>query len=1144
MKNNYSFGFDIGCASVGWAVLDDKIIELGSNIFSEANSENNKKRRERRGSRRLVRRRKNRIRDFKVKFWNKYVEPKLSNEKHEEIIKYLDEKFHMLLINVVELKNKGLNEKMNIDELYFVLLNYIKHKGISYIDDEIDKEVVEEDVDISKMSNYAKALYNNNNELKENLPCQIQSKRFQSYGSYRGDKIVTNGMNKISLSNVFTVSSYEKEIKLIFNEQKKYYEFINDNFEDDFIKLFKQKREYYVGPGNEKSRTDYGIYTTNKNEKGEYITDKNIFAKLVGKCSIYNENNGYKKSEFRASAASYTAEYYNLLSDLNNIKIDGESFTKEEKISIIDKIKNADKLNSNNIEKIFFEVKKIEKGIITGARIDKEGKNIYHCLECYRKMKKYFEKNDININELEIRKIDKICDILTINTEKDAIIRGLNESDGLKLKDEDGIELLLDNETINVLQRFRSKNPNLFNKWHNFSYKIMNKIIPIMLEYGYEQMRALYEIGAIKERNLELSDRAILSKKKITQEIYNPVVVRSVRVAIDILNALIKKYGYPKEVIIEMPRDKNTDEEKKRIKSIQSSNEKEIKQVIDIIKKDYGINITDENFRRQKNLVLKLKLWNEQQHKCIYSGKEIQIEDLLNDYSKFEIDHIIPISVSFDDSRQNKVLVYRNENQEKAKHGNRTAYEYIASGDGSIKLDEYIKLVKFIYAKDKNNKQKYLNLLFDCDIDKKEIREGFIARNLNDTRYASRIFLNGLQDYFRNKGLDTKVKIIRGSFTHQMRVSLGLNKDRNISFAHHAIDASLICYSKKGFNEYINLQNPYINADTGEILDYKRYKEVSTEKVYEDCLYQKKWKIIKQDLLDNEINVKFWHRVDRKANRKIADETIYGTRSIGDKIYKINSFDIRNDKDSKEKFKKYGENSLMFLYDKKTYDILFKIMNEYSNEKNPFLAYEKDTGLKICKYAKKADGAIVSKIKYLDGEVNKCIDISHKYGFKKGSKKIILSQLVPYRTDVYYNICSKKYKFVGVKQNTLKYDKGKLIIDKNAYEGLLFDYGILSIGQKYENLYDNNWEFRLSFYDNDVIEYEKTDRKTGVSESCIERHHSLNKNNVIETKPIYKKSFEKRNMVTITDTQSVRKVIVDILGKKTFITKEKFMIEI
>ena len=38
----------------------------------------------------------------------------------------------------------------------------------------------------------------------------------------------------------------------------------------------KEKREYYIGPGNEKSRTDYGIYTTRTDEEGNFIDEKNI----------------------------------------------------------------------------------------------------------------------------------------------------------------------------------------------------------------------------------------------------------------------------------------------------------------------------------------------------------------------------------------------------------------------------------------------------------------------------------------------------------------------------------------------------------------------------------------------------------------------------------------------------------------------------------------------------------------------------------------------------------------------------------------------------------------------------------------------------------------------------------------------------
>mgnify|MGYP001032257922 CR=1 FL=1 len=60
---------------------------------------------------------------------------------------------------------------------------------------------------------------------------------------------------------------------------------------------------------------------------------------------------------------------------------------------------------------------------------------------------------------------------------------------------------------------------------------------------------------------------------------------------------------------------------------------------------------------------LALKLWDAQDGYCLYSGKRIDPHDIVRDFSLFEIDHIIPISISFDDSQENKVLCYREENQ-------------------------------------------------------------------------------------------------------------------------------------------------------------------------------------------------------------------------------------------------------------------------------------------------------------------------------------------------------------------------------------------------------------------------------------------------------------------------------------------------
>lgn len=66
---------------------------------------------------------------------------------------------------------------------------------------------------------------------------------------------------------------------------------------------------------------------------------------------------------------------------------------------------------------------------------------------------------------------------------------------------------------------------------------------------------------------------------------------------------------------------------------------------------------------------------------------------------------------------------------------------------------------------------------------------------------------------------DTKVKVIKGSYTHQMRCNLKLDKNRDESYSHHAVDAMLIGYSELGYEAYHKLQGEFIDFETGEILE-------------------------------------------------------------------------------------------------------------------------------------------------------------------------------------------------------------------------------------------------------------------------------------------------------------------------------------
>lgn len=1099
----YILALDIGVASVGMAVIDketETVVEASTAIFEEASAASNQVRRSMRQSRRLKRRQSTRINDFNL-LWEKY-QYTIPQETRTDI---------------VDIKVKALKESISFDELYLILYNYLKHRGISYLEDAGDDSV-------SGSSSYTNGLKYNAKELEKCYPCEIQKERLRKNGKYRGQTQIIVGGEKIDISNVFTTDAYRKEIQCIFETQKKYHANLTDEFCDEYMVLFNRKRKYYEGPGNDKSRTDYGKYTTKIGEDGKYITEKNIFEKLIGKCSVYED-------ELRGSAASYTAQEFNFLNDLNNLTINGRKLHEDEKRKIVEKVKKS---NTINMRKIIAEAmgEKIEE--FCGARIDKSDKEIFHKFETYNKMRKALLGIGVDINEFSRDDLDEIGYILTINTDKEAIIAAFKES-----------RLQLSDEVINCLYNTRKSNSSLFSKWQSFSIKIMLELIPDMYEQSKEQMTLLSEMGFMKGKADEFAGIKYIPIDVVSDEIYNPVVRRSVRISFKILNAVLKKYKKLDEVVIEMPRDRNSDEMKKRIKDMQNMNEKEMEHIKGKLLSIYNITLSSADFSSQKQLALKLKLWNEQNGICLYSGRQIDPKDIINNPELFEIDHIIPRSISFDDSRNNKVLVYRTENQKK---GNQTPYYYLTHSDGKWTYEQFKSMVIDLSKKKEYgiSRRKVHNFLFTNDITKRDVLKGFINRNINDTSYASRVVLNIVQSYFKVKETGTKVKVIRGSYTHQMRVNMKLDKNRDESYSHHAVDAMLIGYSQLGYEAYRKLQGELIDFETGEILKPEMWDDKMSDRTYADYLYGMKWINIRKEITRAEKEVKFWFRIDKKVNRGLCNQTIRGTREYDGKTYKINKFDIRT-KEGVALFKKMAfskkesdrEKLLVYRNDRRTYDNLVQIFEGYSDAANPFIQYEKETGDYVRKYSRKCNGPRIDKLKYIDGEVGECIDVSHKYGFERGSRKVILEHRVPYRMDVYYNAEKESYYLVGIKQSDVKCEDGKYVIDEEAYAVALVKEKMIKEGQKRCDLERLGFEFKMSFYRNDIIEYEKN------GEIFKERFWSRTKpknKNYIETKPINKDKFEKQNQIGLAKTKMIRKYRVDILGNQYLCSDEEFSV--
>ncbi|MFS9171561.1 type II CRISPR RNA-guided endonuclease Cas9 [Streptococcus infantis] len=1118
--NGLVLGLDIGIASVGVGILNKvtgEIVHTNSRLFPAATADNNVERRGFRGGRRLTRRKKHRS----VRLHDLFEEYGLLTDFSKVSIN----------LNPYRLRVQGLDNQLTNEELFIALKNIVKRRGISYLDD-----ASEDGSTVS--SDYGKAVEENRKLLSEQTPGQIQLDRFEKYGQLRGDFTVLENSEKRRLINVFSTSAYRKEAERILRKQQEFNNKITDEFIEDYLTILTDKRKYYHGPGNEKSRTDYGRYTTKKDSEGKYITLDNIFGVLIGKCTFYPD-------EYRASKASYTAQEFNLLNDLNNLTVPTETkkLSEEQKKTIIEYVKTAKTLGASTLLKYIAKLIGASVDQIHGYRIDPNKKPEMHTFEVYRKMQSL---ETIKVEELPRKVIDELAHILTLNTERE----GIEEAINAKLKDTFSQDQVLE------LVQFRKNNSSLFSKgWHNFSLKLMMELIPELYETSEEQMTILTRLG--KQKSKETSKRTkYIDEKELTEEIYNPVVAKSVRQAIKIINEATKRYGIFDNIVIEMARDNNEDDAKKEYIKRQKANLDEKNAAMEKAAFQYNgkKELPDNVFHGHKELATKIRLWHQQGEKCLYTGKNIPISDLIQNRYKYEIDHILPLSLSFDDSLSNKVLVLATANQEK---GQRTPFQALDSMDDAWSYREFKS-----YVKDSkllgNKKKEYL--LTEEDISKIEVKQKFIERNLVDTRYSSRVVLNALQDFYKEHQFDTTISVVRGQFTSQLRRKWGLEKSRE-TYHHHAVDALIIAASsqlrlwKKQNNPLISYkEGQFVDQVTGEIISLSddEYKELVFKAPYDhfvDTLKSKKF----------EDSILFSYQVDSKYNRKISDATIYATRKAkldkdkSEETYVLGKIkDIYSQAGYDAFIKIYNKDKsrfLMYHKDPQTFEkVIEEILRTYPSKElndknkevpcNPFEKYRHENG-PIRKYSRKGNGPEIKSLKYYDKNIPESfINITPS----NSKNKVILRQLNPWRTDVYFNHQTEKYELLGLKYADLQFEKrtGNYSITIDKYNEIKEKEGV-----------SKQSEFKFTLYKNDLLLIKDTPK----NEEQIFRFLSRtmpNQKNYVELKPYDKGNFEGKEIIKVFDTTSngrclkglgksnlsIYKIKTDVLGNKHFIKKE------
>lgn len=272
-------------------------------------------------------------------------------------------------------------------------------------------------------------------------------------------------------------------------------------------------------------------------------------------------------------------------------------------------------------------------------------------------------------------------------------------------------------------------------------------------------------------------------------KITNPTVHIGLNQLRRLLNAIIRLHGRPDEIVVELARELNLSEKEKAKRN-----------------KEIGENTRNAQARSRKlqesdqrdigaNRML-LRLWedlnpgNPLDRRCPFCGEPIGQRALFSDET--EIEHIIPYSRSLDDSAANKVIAHRLCNREK---GAKTPWQrWGGTARWPIIAEQAARL----------HKSKQWRFAPDA-MERFEKDGGFIARQLTDTQYLSRMARTYLSSLYPEK---TGVYVIPGRMTAMLRRLWGLNEllpDHNyvenphsnapknrLDHRHHAIDAAVV----------------------------------------------------------------------------------------------------------------------------------------------------------------------------------------------------------------------------------------------------------------------------------------------------------------------------------------------------------------
>jgi len=397
----------------------------------------------------------------------------------------------------------------------------------------------------------------------------------------------------------------------------------------------------------------------------------------------------------------------------------------------------------------------------------------------------------------------------------------------------------------------------------NLSRQAMAKLLPL-LESGItfaEARRQLYP-----EKFEAVQPAALLPMvKEALPEVRNPAVMRSLTELRKLVNAIIRRYGKPREMRIELARElRKSKKQRDTLTKKNRENEAARKQAAKRIEEITG----DANPSRDD--IRRVLLLDECGCHCVYCGEPISGTNFLGKESQIDIDHIIPFSRSLDDSFTNLVLCHSHCNRLK---GNQTPYEAFA-GDP----ERYERILDRVrkFSGDRRTAAEKLRRFKLNDEELSRFLEDFRNRQLNDTAYAARLaasYLGLLYGGMADAEGNRRVYATSGQATSYLRSLWKLNsilgdgatsnggrraKERT-DHRHHAVDAVVIGLTDAGMMKRLSDA-----AQRAPLEGRRRFAGLEAPWLnFVDAVRQQ----IEQIVVS--------HRVSKKVSGALHEETIY-----------------------------------------------------------------------------------------------------------------------------------------------------------------------------------------------------------------------------------------------------------------------------